>query len=476
MMSSPKSNSNRLSPEIKKSVAIILIGNFLEFFDLLLAVHMTITLTKVFLPEDSQFTPLLATFTFCSSFCIRPLAALFWGYIGDAIGRVPVLISTTFLMSISCILIPNIPPYAEWGITSSALFLFMRLIQGFASGGECIAADVFITETIPKPKVYFCSALVEATCSLGGLVACGIGTICITLSPENGWKIPFYIGSGIAVLGTIARKTLKETPEFLKTLQENAERKKIIDFFSEINLKNNNIFALFAMYLLPAVAFYFSLAYIPTVLAKEFNLPTNLIMMQTTIVLIITMCCEIFYGYLGLRYDPFSILKTKLYLLILVIPISIWTYIHFKSPFTLFLIQSSINFLGQGLTPATPIINKSFPIAHRYTYLLLIWAVSHSGMYLLTGFVCEAISNFVYLSIFLLACAGISLLGTHFFQSHTKLVSQKINTAVSEKIQKMDINQFAELDAQLNLNDGQHPLYDKLKRTLIKDWIKKHLP
>lgn len=467
---------SKLSPEIKKSVAIILIGNFLEFFDLLLAVHMTITLTKVFLPADSKLTPLLATFTFCSSFCIRPLAALFWGYIGDAIGRVPVLISTTFLMSISCILIPNIPSYAEWGVTSSVLFLIMRLIQGFASGGECIAADVFITETIPKPKVYFCSALVEATCSLGGLVACGIGTICITLSPESGWKIPFYIGSGIAVLGTIARKTLKETPEFLITLQENAKRKKIIDFFSEINLKHNNIFALFAMYLLPAVAFYFSLAYIPTVLDKEFNLPTNLIMMQTTIVLIITMCFEIFYGYLGLKFDPFSILKSKLYILMGLIPISIWVYLNHKSPMTLFLIQSSVNFLGQGLTPATPIINRSFPIAHRYTYLLLIWAISHSVMYLLTGFVCEAISNFVYLSFFLLGCAGISLLGTHFFQSHTKLVSQKMNKAVSDKIQEMDINEFAELDAALNLHDGQHPLYDKLKRALIKDWIKKHLP
>ena len=127
---------------------------------------------------------------FCSSFCIRPLAALFWGYVGDTIGRVPVLISTTFLMSISCLIIPNIPPYAEWGALSAVLFLSMRLVQGFASGGECIAADVFITEIVPKPKVYFYSALVEATCSLGGLVACGVGALCIFLSPENG-KYPF---------------------------------------------------------------------------------------------------------------------------------------------------------------------------------------------------------------------------------------------------------------------------------------------
>ena len=224
----------------------------------MLAVHLTLVLTKIFLPVESVIAPLLTTFTFCSAFCIRPLAALFWGYIGDNIGRVPVLIATTFLMSISCILIPNIPPYAEWGTLSAVLFLSLRLVQGFASGGECIAADVFITETVPKPMVYFCSALVEATCSLGGLVACGIGALCLYLSPEEGWKLPFYIGSGVAVLGTIARKTLKETPEFLKTLHNRTQRKKVKEHYSSINFNNKNIPALFAMYFFPAVAFYFS--------------------------------------------------------------------------------------------------------------------------------------------------------------------------------------------------------------------------
>lgn len=453
----------KMSSSVKKSVAIILIGNFLEFFDLMLAVHMTLVLTKVFLPPDSSLTPILATFTFCSSFCIRPLAAFFWGYIGDAIGRVPVLISTTFLMSISCILIPNIPSYAEWGTMSAVLFLIMRLVQGFASGGECIAADVFITETVPKPMVFFCSALVEATCSLGGLVACGIGAICLTLSPENGWKIPFYIGSGIAVLGTIARKTLKETPEFVKTLQKNAERRKISDIFSRIDIKNRNVISLFLMYLVPSVAFYFSLAYIPSVLDKEFGLEPNRIMLQTTIVLVCVMVAEVTYGYLGLKFLPFKILKTKLYLLMAVLPFVSILFTTYRSPMTLFVIQVVVNSLGQGLTPATPLINRSFPIIGRYTYLLIIWAISHSMLYLFTGYVCDNVSNFHILTLMLFTCALISLGGVYMFRLNQ---FDPYASGPGDPISGGDFKNNSKKGL-----DG----FEKQKRLYIKTWIQKNL-
>lgn len=400
--------------EIKKSVAIVLVGNFLDFFDLLLAVHLTVVLSAIFIPPDSSSKHLMTAFMFCSSFCIRPLAALFWGYVGDTIGRVPVLIATTFLMSISCLIIPNIPSYAEWGTISAVLFLTMRLVQGFASGGECIAADVFITETVSKPKVYFCSALVEATCSLGGLCACGVGALCLFLSPENGWKIPFYIGSGVAVLGTIARKTLKETPEFLKTLEGKAKKRKFNELYSSINYKNRNIVALFAMYLFPSVTFYFSYAYLPTILVDKLGISPDRAMAQTTLVLFLVMCAEIIYGALGLKFDPFKIVRFKLLALLCIVPMMVIFYGE-HSVLSIFILQVIVSILGQGLTPYTPIINKSFPIFGRYTSLLLIWAISHSLMYLFTAVVCENVTSFYGLAALLGGSAFISLLGLYSF-------------------------------------------------------------
>ncbi|MES2608192.1 MAG: MFS transporter [Pseudomonadota bacterium] len=441
--------------ETKKSVAIVLIGNFLDFFDLLLATHLTIVLTKIFLPVETALAPLLTTFAFCSAFCIRPLAALFWGYVGDNIGRVPVLIATTFLMSITCLLIPNIPSYAEWGMASAVLFLILRLVQGFASGGECIAADVFITETVPKPKVYFYSALVEATCSLGGLVACGLGALCLYLSPEQGWKIPFYIGSGVAVLGTIARKTLKETPEFLKSLQER-EKTKATTFYTSLNYRNRNIPALFAMYVFPAVGFYFSWAYIPLVLTNKLGISPNIVMTQTTIVLFITMCVEILYGVLGLRIHPFKILKFKLIALLCILPVFALCSDNIQNYWALTVIQIAVACLGQGLTPAAPIINKSFPVIGRYTNLLLIWAFSHSLMYLLTGYVCEQITRFSTLCMVLFGAVIISFIGVNLFNPENK--SKSIGCNVSA-------NNFSDLDALDDVNEL------KRRTKMIKKWF-----
>ncbi|MBY0280781.1 MAG: MFS transporter [Alphaproteobacteria bacterium] len=452
-----------LNGEIKKSVAIVLIGNFLDFFDLMLAVHLTIILTKIFMPEDSSLNPLLTVFTFCSSFCIRPLAAVFWGYIGDMIGRVPVLISTTFLMSISCILIPNVPSYAELGILSTAVFLCLRLVQGFASGGECIAADVFITETVPKPKVYFCSALVEATCSLGGLAACGVGAICVFLSPQNGWKIPFYIGSGVAVLGTIARRTLKEAPEFVKTLEKKKKKRKFLDLYLSLDFKNRNIPALFALYLFPAMAFYFSLAFLPSVLVSQLKVEPNTVMAQTTLVLFLVMCSEISYGLLGLKFHPFKIIKFKLFSLLLLMPILAVSFSGFTSKYVVFIIQVVVLCLGQGLSPATPLINRSFPILGRYTHLLLIWSISHSFVYLMTAYVCDHITSFQGICLMLFIATLISLGGLYAFVPKDKMLEVKLSQDSTDNIPWKEI---------IEEEEKYEILEQKEKELFIKKWFK----
>ncbi len=450
--------------ETKKSVAIVLIGNFLDFFDLLLATHLTIILTKVFLPAESSIKPLLTTFMFCSAFCIRPLAAFFWGYIGDTIGRVPVLIATTFLMSITCILIPNIPPYAEWGIMSAVLFLLLRLVQGFASGGECIAADVFITETVPKPKVYFYSALVEATCSLGGLVACGIGALCLYLSPEEGWKLPFYIGSGVAVLGTIARRALKETPEFLKAIHNRERRRTVANLYQSIEYRNRNIPALFAMYVFTAVAFYFSWAYVPSVMVNTFGMSPNVVMTQTTIVLFVTMCVEILYGVLGVRIHPFKILKFKLVALLCILPVFAFMFNDMLNYWSLTVMQFVVICLGQGLTPAAPIINKSFPVVGRYTNLLFIWACSHSLMYVITGYVCEQITSFPVLCLAVFIAALISLIGLVMFRPDGYVKEARNGTAGTSSM----VNQQV-------VDEADDVQYDISNRKLIRKWINRQL-
>ena len=91
-----------LTKQQKEAIGLLQIGTFLEYFDLMLYVHMAVLLNDMFFPKtDPHTAALLAAFAFCSTYVLRPFGALIFGYIGDTIGRKTTVIITTFLMSIS---------------------------------------------------------------------------------------------------------------------------------------------------------------------------------------------------------------------------------------------------------------------------------------------------------------------------------------------------------------------------------------
>jgi len=106
-----------LTRQQKESIFLLQIGTFLEYFDLMLYVHMVILLNELFFPPtDPQTAALLAALAFCSTYVLRPFGALIFGYIGDNYGRKPTVIITTALMAICCLIMSILPTYAEIGI------------------------------------------------------------------------------------------------------------------------------------------------------------------------------------------------------------------------------------------------------------------------------------------------------------------------------------------------------------------------
>ena len=92
----------KLTRQQKEAIGLLSIGTFLEYFDLMLYVHMAVILNELFFPKTDPFTAsLLSAFAFCSIFVFRPIGAIIFGYIGDNIGRKATIVITTFLMSIS---------------------------------------------------------------------------------------------------------------------------------------------------------------------------------------------------------------------------------------------------------------------------------------------------------------------------------------------------------------------------------------
>ena len=100
----------------KEAVGLLQIGTFLEYFDLMLYVHLSVLLNDLFFPKTDQRTAaLLAAFAFCSTYVFRPVGALMFGYIGDYIGRKAAIIISTTMMAVSCFFMSILPTYAEVG-------------------------------------------------------------------------------------------------------------------------------------------------------------------------------------------------------------------------------------------------------------------------------------------------------------------------------------------------------------------------
>ncbi|MCC8369713.1 MAG: MFS transporter, partial [Rickettsia endosymbiont of Oxypoda opaca] len=181
----------------KKAIGLLSIGTFLEYFDLMLYVHMAVLLNELFFPTTDPHTAyLLSTLAFCSTFIFRPAGALVFGWLGDNIGRRSTVIITTMLMAFSCFVIAVLPTYAQLGIMASWGMIACRVLQGISSMGEIIGADLYLTETIKPPACYPAVALIESFCALGGFAALGIASL-VTSFGIN-WRLAFWFGVVIA--------------------------------------------------------------------------------------------------------------------------------------------------------------------------------------------------------------------------------------------------------------------------------------
>ncbi|WP_341754498.1 MFS transporter [Candidatus Tisiphia endosymbiont of Dioctria rufipes] len=204
-----------LTSDQKTTVALLLIGTFLEYFDLMLYIHLAILLNELFFPKtDPHAASLLAALTFCLTYIFRPVGVLIFGYIGDNVGYKATIIITTFMMAISCIVIANLPVYEQIGIISTWVIIICRIIQGMSSVGELIGTELYLTEMTKPPIQYPIVALVSVCTIMGGILALGLASFSTSFGIS--WRMAFWAGAAIAVVGTMARTLLKEAPRLLK--------------------------------------------------------------------------------------------------------------------------------------------------------------------------------------------------------------------------------------------------------------------
>ncbi|WP_375330941.1 MFS transporter [Candidatus Tisiphia endosymbiont of Oplodontha viridula] len=383
-----------LTKEQKQAVGLLSIGTFLEYFDLMLYVHMVVFLNELFFePTDPHTTSLMTAFAFCSTYVFRPIGALIFGWLGDNIGRKSTVIITTFMMAASCLVMANLPTYAQIGGTAAWIVTICRIVQGMSSMGETVGAELYLIETINPPAQYATVALIGAFTSLGGMGALGMATL-VTSFGFN-WRLAFWLGAIVALIGSIARTTLRETPEFADA------KRQLKKVFAKTNtdtstLENHPIWiekvskktfiALLLLQCAAPVCFYFTYMHCGTILKTNFGYTTVEVIHHNFIICIIQFLIVLILAYLSYKVYPLLILRIIFIICSIFILFCPYLLNNLHSPFELFLIQIVIVLFWQGDAPAVPIFYKNFPVFKRFTCVSITFAMSRALMYVITAF------------------------------------------------------------------------------------------
>jgi MFS family permease len=152
------------------------------------------------------------------AFFARPFGGLFFGWIGDRLGRKIVLVATVLLMGGSTFCIDLLPTYATAGVTATVFLVALPLLQGFGAGGEQAGASLIVSEFAPAERRGFYAALPFAGCIIGILLAGAMFTLVQRLPKDAflawGWRVPFLFSALVVIAGLVIRMRVKESPVF----------------------------------------------------------------------------------------------------------------------------------------------------------------------------------------------------------------------------------------------------------------------
>ncbi len=211
--------SEPLSPDRRKAMHQVIIastiGNFVEWFDFAIYGFLAIIIAQHFFPPGEPALALLQTFAvFAVSFALRPIGGLFFGKLGDRIGRKRVLAITILMMAGATALIGILPTYGAIGIMAPLLLALARCIQGFSAGGEYAGACTYVLEHAPTHQKARYGSLIPVSTFMAFASAAGLTLLLGTMLSEGAMRIPFLIAAPLGLVGLYMRLHLEESPAF----------------------------------------------------------------------------------------------------------------------------------------------------------------------------------------------------------------------------------------------------------------------
>src|ERR1044071_4774484 len=205
---------------IWKVIAASAVGTMIEWYDFYIFGSLATVISPLFYPSGNDTLALIAYLsTFAVGFVVRPFGALFFGRIGDLVGRKYAFLVTLLIMGGATAAIGFLPTNATIGIAAPIMLLLIRVLQGLALGGEYGGAAVYVAEHVPDERRGFYTSFIQITASLGLFVSLLVSIVVQnSMSPAAfsawGWRLPFILSIFLVGISLYIRLRMKESPIF----------------------------------------------------------------------------------------------------------------------------------------------------------------------------------------------------------------------------------------------------------------------
>jgi len=298
----------KAGPSLKTVVAASAAGTAFEWYDFFVFGSLATVIARHFFADAGETVSyILALLTFGLGFVVRPLGALVFGWFGDRTGRKTTFLVTITLMGVATIAIGLLPDYDQIGLAAPILLLIMRMLQGFALGGEYGGAVIYVAEHSPRRKRGLMTGWIQTTAAIGLIGALSVILITrqiigVEAFDDWGWRIPFLLSAPMLAVSLWIRLKLNESPAYLRMEAEGGERRAPYkEAFFQWGNGRFVLIALFGIMIAQGAVWYCGYFYTRFFMERVLKVDTNTVDQLLLIVTVISAGLYVFFGWLSDR-------------------------------------------------------------------------------------------------------------------------------------------------------------------------------
>jgi len=410
---------------MKKVVTSGMIGNGLEWYDYALYGQVSWLLSSLFFPGEDPFVQTLAVYgVFAAGFLIRPVGAIFFGWLGDTYGRRLSMVVAILMMAIPTGMIGLLPTYAQIGIAAPVFLTIIRLLQGMSLGGEFSGSIAYIVEHAPPHRRGLASAASLVSMMMGFLLGIIVvkGMIGILGQAEFeswGWRVPFLMGIVIGLVGFYIRQHCSESPVYEKAKGEGSICKTPV----RESFKNHRGSMLkgCAIYITVTMPFYLTTVYFIGFSKVHLKLTADDALLFSIYNMLILLVTLPFSAWLSDRIGRKKIMVASAIVMALAVYPLFSLLVEGATLQTIALVQLAFAFMvGMYAGPVAALLVEMFPTNVRFSGMAITYNVSAAVFGGTSPMVCEWLVNNYgdarAIAFYVIACCAASLIAFMFYK------------------------------------------------------------